>query len=83
MNLMILENCYLVDANSHEPRPDTTILIEENRIKEVSDKPIQMSDAQRIDLKGKTLMPGLIYAHCHVILSDLDIRNIDSIPQTF
>ena len=83
MNLMILANCYLVDANSHEPRPDNTILIEENRIKEVSDKPIQMSDAQRIDLKGKTLMPGLIDAHCHVILSDLDIRNIDSIPQTF
>ena len=41
-----------------------------------------MSDAQRIDLKGKTLMPGLIDAHCHVILSDLNIRNVDSIPQT-
>ena len=82
MNLMILENCTLVDANSHEPRPDTTILIEGNRIREVSDQPIQMSDAQRIDLKGKTLMPGLIDAHCHVILSDLNIRNVDSIPQT-
>ena len=82
MNLMILENCTLVDANSHEPRPDTTILIEGNRIREVSDLPIQMSDAQRIDLKGKTIMPGLIDAHCHVILSDLNIRNVDSIPQT-
>ena len=51
MNLMILENCTLVDANSHEPQPDTTILIEGNRIREVSDQPIQMSDAQRIDLK--------------------------------
>ena len=57
MNLMILENCTLVDANSHEPRPDTTILIEGNRIKEVSDQPIQMSDAQRIDLKAKPLCP--------------------------
>ena len=41
-----------------------------------------MSDAQRIDLKDKTLMPGLIDANCHVILSDLNIRNVDSIPQT-
>ncbi|MGA1121346.1 MAG: amidohydrolase family protein, partial [bacterium] len=82
MNLTILENCTLVDANSHEPRPDTSILIEGNRIKEVSDQPIQMGNATRIDLKGKTLMPGLIDAHCHVILSDLNIRNVDSIPQT-
>ena len=82
MNLTILENCTLVDANSHEPRPDTSILIEGNRIREVSDQPTQMGDAQRIDLKGKTLMPGLIDAHCHVILSDLNIRNVDSIPQT-
>ncbi|MAH64338.1 MAG: hypothetical protein CMN54_13015 [SAR324 cluster bacterium] len=82
MNLTILENCTLVDANSHEPRPDTSILIEGNRISEVSDQPTQMGDAQRIDLKGKTLMPGLIDAHCHVILSDLNIRNVDSIPQT-
>ena len=82
MTRLILENCTLVDANSHEPRPDTTILIEGNRIKEVSDQPIQMSDAQRIDLKGKAIMPGLLDAHCHVILSDLNIRNVDSIPQT-
>ena len=52
MNLMIMENCTLVDANSDEPRPDATILIEGNRIREVSDRPIQMSNAQRIDLKG-------------------------------
>ena len=82
MNLMILENCNLVDANSHEPRPDTTILIEGNRIREVSDQPIQMSDAQRIDLKGKTIMPGLSDALCHVILSALNIRHVDSLPQT-
>ena len=82
MNLMILENYTLVDANSHEPRPDTSILIEGNRIKEVSGQSIQMGDARRIDLKSKTLMPGLIDAHCHVILSDINVRNIDSIPQT-
>ncbi|MEY3045831.1 MAG: hypothetical protein RL242_2673, partial [Pseudomonadota bacterium] len=45
MNLTILENCTLVDANSHEPRPDTSILIEGNRIREVSDQPIQMGNA--------------------------------------
>ena len=82
MTRLILENCNLVDANSHEPKPDTTILIEGNRIKEVSGQSIQMGDARRIDLKSKTLMPGLIDAHCHVILSDINVRNIDSIPQT-
>ena len=66
MNLTILENCTLVDANFHEPRPDTSILIEENRIKEVSDQSIQMDGAKRIELKGKTLMPGLILSLIHI-----------------
>jgi imidazolonepropionase-like amidohydrolase len=35
-------------------------------IEEVSDKPIKDSNAHRIDLRGKTLMPGLIDCHVHI-----------------
>lgn len=35
-------------------------------IDEVSDKPIKDSSARQVNLKGKTLMPGLIDCHVHV-----------------
>ena len=66
MTALILENSTLVDANAREARPGTSVLIEGERIREVSDRPIRMEGARRIDLQGKTLMPGLIDAHCHV-----------------
>jgi imidazolonepropionase-like amidohydrolase len=82
MTALILENSTLVDANAREARPGTSVLIEGERIREVSDRPIRMEGARRIDLQGKTLMPGLIDAHCHVILSDLNIQGVDAVPPT-
>ncbi|WP_439597059.1 amidohydrolase family protein [Falsiroseomonas sp.] len=43
------------------------VLVEDGRIKEVSDKPIIATAARQVDLAGRTLMPGLIDAHVHVI----------------
>ncbi len=43
------------------------VLVEDGRIKEVSDKPISATGARQVDLAGRTLMPGLIDAHVHVI----------------
>jgi len=43
------------------------VLIEDDRVREVSDKPIASASAQRIDLRGRTLMPGLIDMHVHVV----------------
>ena len=43
------------------------VLVEGGSIKEVSDKPIAAASARRIDLRGRTLMPGLIDAHVHVV----------------
>ena len=69
-------------ANHPEPREGKHILIENEWIKEIEDQPIKSNGADSIDLKGKTVIPGLIDAHCHIILSDLNISNTDSIPPT-
>ena len=82
MNSLILKNCIIADANHPEPREGKHILIENEWIKEIEDQPIKSNGADSIDLKGKTVIPGLIDAHCHIILSDLNISNIDSIPPT-
>ena len=75
MNSLILKNCTIADANHPEPREGKHILIENEWIKEIEDQPIKTNGADSIDLNGKTVIPGLIDAHCHIILSDLNISN--------
>ncbi len=70
-----------------DPRRDTLlegmeVLVEENRIKEVSDRAIQSSGAVRIDIGKRTLMPGLIDAHVHIFLSEVNLTALESVPLT-
>ena len=67
MNSLILKNCTIADANHPEPREGKHILIENEWIKEIEDQPIQSDNADSIDLEGKTVIPGRIDAHCHII----------------
>ena len=71
MDRIILQNCTLLDGTSPELRESMHVLIEGDRIREVSDTPVTSSDAVRFDLKGKTLMPGLIDAHVHLTATTL------------
>jgi len=48
------------------------VLVEDGRIVEVSEHPIHAAAAKRIDLHGKTLMPGLIDCHLHVVSTTVD-----------
>src|SRR5580698_3967940 len=70
-----------------DPRQDELIggievLVEDNLVREVSDRPIAASFAQRIDIGHRTLMPGLIDAHIHVVLTEVNLRLLADIPLT-
>ena len=67
--LTILENANVADVVAGEIRPDCTVVLEGNRIREVGTGRALGSNAQRIDLHGLTLIPGLIDCHCHVLQS--------------
>jgi imidazolonepropionase-like amidohydrolase len=58
------------------------VLIEDGRVKEVSDRPIATATATRIDLKGRTLMPGLVDAHVHVIAAFVDLAHNAAQPNS-
>ena len=58
------------------------MLVEGDTIREVSPKPIKAAQADVIDCKGRTLMPGLIDCHVHVMLSEVNIRYLEAIPLT-
>jgi imidazolonepropionase-like amidohydrolase len=66
MSAIIFENCTLLDVEQGQMLPDRSIMVEGERIREVADRPIRLADAQRIDVHGRTLMPGLCDAHVHV-----------------
>jgi imidazolonepropionase-like amidohydrolase len=62
---IIFENAHLFDGQS-APRKDSHLIVEGNRIQAVGTGKAPKGDAdRRIDLGGKTLMPGMIQCHFH------------------
>ena len=66
MTSFIFENASVLDVEAGDILPDRSVLVRDGRIAEISDTKLSAPDATRIDLKGKTLMPGLIDCHVHV-----------------
>src|SRR6202158_5105441 len=52
------------------------VLVQGNRILSVSQTPLDHEDANVIDIRGGTLMPGLIDAHAHITGLSLSPKNI-------
>ena len=63
---VVFENAKVFDGISDELAEDCHVLVEDDRIREVSSQPIHSPSSERIDAAGLTLMPGLIDAHVHV-----------------
>jgi imidazolonepropionase-like amidohydrolase len=71
-----------LDPRQDELRDGIELLVEDTVIKEVSDRPITAPNAQRIDIGNRTLMPGLIDAHIHVVLTEVNLRLLADVPLT-
>jgi imidazolonepropionase-like amidohydrolase len=82
MAAIILANCAVLDGTSRERREDYHVLVEDQRIREVSDRPIRSATAETVDLAGRTLMPGLIDAHVHVLAVDAALARLSERPVT-
>ena len=80
MSATLFNNCRIFDGAENLPAENMAVLVEDGRIKEISDRPLSASDARVIDAKGRTLMPGLIDAHYHALLADLTPANLDIMP---
>jgi len=83
MALYLFKNAAILDGQSTEPRSDHHVLVEDNRIVEVSDKPIKSETSHNIDVKGMTLMPGLIDAHVHVKATIVNVGRLSDIPVSY
>ena len=70
----------IFDGVGEELLEGVEVLVEGSRIVEVSDVPIRSGTAEVIDLRGRTLMPGLIDAHFHAIAASPDLGAVEHMP---
>ena len=70
---IVFENASVFDGVGSELHEGVSLAVEDNLIKEISDTSISGKNADRIDCRGKTLMPGMIDCHVHVYVADLDL----------
>ncbi len=78
----LFTNMTLLDPEQDEPLEGHELLVEEQVIKEISDRPIAAPEAHRLDCRGGTLMPGLIDCHVHTVLSEVYLRRLEEVPLT-
>jgi imidazolonepropionase-like amidohydrolase len=79
MSATIFQNARILDGSA-DGAVEGHVLVEGGTIREVSDQPIASATARVVDLRGRTLMPGLIDAHVHVIATEVNLARHALLP---
>ncbi len=83
MDAILFVNGRLLDPLVGELQDGMQVLVEDGVVREVSDRPISSASARRVDLRGKTIMPGLIDLHVHVMAGQLNLAAQVNLPNVF
>lgn len=80
--MLAIRDATLIDCTGADPRPHTTVIIEAGAIRRIG--PVHMVEPPRgatvIDAAGHTLLPGLMDAHVHFGITELNAEEIDRKP---
>jgi imidazolonepropionase-like amidohydrolase len=71
---ILLKNVHVFDGIKEKRMMNANVLIENNIIKEITQKNIDAPKATHIDGKGRTLIPGLIDMHWHSAYSSIPMQ---------
>jgi imidazolonepropionase-like amidohydrolase len=63
--MLALRHAHVIDGTGRAPLEDTTIVIDGSVIQAVAPDALVPSEAQVLDLRGLSVLPGLIDAHVH------------------
>lgn len=73
MALIVIRGGNVLDVARGEWLPHHHVVVERERIVEVTEREPNFREAYVIDARGKTVMPGLIDCHVHVLASHADL----------
>jgi imidazolonepropionase-like amidohydrolase len=76
-------NARIFDGIRSEYLEESVVIVENDWIAAVERKSGSSMTGDVIDVAGKTLMPGLIDAHCHVLGSSLRVTDTETQPVTY
>lgn len=74
MTTTLFKNAAIVDGTADRPLDPVDVLVADGLIRETGTAVKAPADARVIDVKGRTLMPGLIDAHVHVLAVEADLK---------
>ena len=79
---VVFEDATLLDCTGRDPQPNTRLVVENGRIQGIhsSNSGRRPQDARVIDCQGRVLMPGLLDAHVHLAMTDLDSQAEAALP---
>ncbi len=77
----VFQNATLLDVRAGALR-EGSVRIEGDRIVEVADGPIRHGGVPESDLRGQVLMPGLIDAHVHAVITTMNLGALQQRPAT-
>ncbi|WP_291296055.1 amidohydrolase family protein [Elioraea sp.] len=77
--MILLKNARIVDGSAPAPSDPVSVLVEDGTIREVGPA-VASASAEVIDLGGRTLMPGLIDAHVHVVACNANLGINAALP---
>lgn len=83
MVTQVIFNARILNLDTPDDDGRYSVTIEDGRIREISAGEAVVAGAEMIDAGGRTLMPGLIDCHVHVIASVANLAHNGLLPNTF
>ncbi|WP_343738152.1 amidohydrolase family protein [Achromobacter sp.] len=80
MNPVVIKNCRILNTRTLALEAASTVLVEDGVITRIAADATAPADAQVVDAKGMTLMPGMIDCHVHVVASSFNLGRVAALP---
>ncbi|PPA77836.1 amidohydrolase family protein [Achromobacter sp. LC458] len=80
MKPVVVKNCKILNTRSMVLEDAANVLIEDGMISRISADALTAPDAEVVDAKGMTLMPGMIDCHVHVVASSFNLGRVAALP---
>jgi len=80
MKPVVIKNCRILNTRTLALESAATVLVEEGLITRIGADDATPADAEVVDAKGMTLMPGMIDCHVHVVASSFNLGRVAALP---